>query len=88
MALTQTKLAEQCQRIQVELEPDTSEKRVKIRLEKYDESLGWYTAGSLAIPLHQLPLLEQAVQEMRTYESSEEAGKIIPFPRLNSEFAG
>lgn len=88
MALTQTKLAAQCERIQVEMEPDGLEKRVKIRLEKFDESLGWYPAGSLVIPLHQLPLLEQAVAAMRAFEASNEAGKIIPFPSERTEAIG
>ena len=82
MALQQSQPLEQSQRIQVEMERHRQGKLVKIRVEHYDERLGWYTSGSLSLPLHQLPLLEQAVEEMRTYESSEEtlSEKIILFP--------
>jgi len=57
---------------------------VKIRVEHYDEHLGWYTSGSLSLPLHQLPVLEQAVEQLRKGASSGETGseKIIPFPGL------
>ena len=68
------------QRIQVVLEPS---ERAKICLESYDDSLGWYTAASLSIPLHQLPLLEQAIDHMRALSpapANGAAGKIIPFP--------
>lgn len=64
------------------MERHSQGKRVKIRVENYDRGLGWYTSGSLTVPLNQLPLLEQAVQQMRTTERAdqEEYGKIIPFP--------
>jgi hypothetical protein len=67
------------QRIQVVLEPA---ERAKICLESYDDNLGWYTAASLSIPLHQLPLLEQAIERMRAHEVPQQrtTGKIIPFP--------
>jgi hypothetical protein len=73
---------DQVQRIQVELERCAQGKLVKIRLERYDECLGWYTSASLSLPLHQLALLEQAVHEMRACESSSEpiSEKIIAFP--------
>ena len=73
---------EQSQRVRVEMESHRTGRRVKIRLENYEERLGWYTAGSLSLPLHQLPLLEQAVEEMRVADLSEEplSDKIIPFP--------
>jgi hypothetical protein len=73
---------EQSQRIQVEMEPHGRAKLVKIRVEHYDPRLGWYTSGSLALPVHQLPLLEQAVAEMRACASSEAppADNVIPFP--------
>jgi hypothetical protein len=82
MALTQTQLAEQLQRVRVDMERTDSEKRVKIRIENYDQQLGWYTAGSVSLPLHQLPLLEQAVEEMRRSGQSDESAQIIPFPRF------
>lgn len=74
---------QQSQRVQVELQPDHDEKRVKIRIESFDEHLGWYTAGSLQLALCQLPLLEQAVVEMRKLQPEHQdpvEEKIIPFP--------
>jgi hypothetical protein len=66
---------------QMELMPDGS-RRVKIRVEGYDEKLGWYSSGSVAIALEQLPLLEQALAEMRAAERNREPHvcEIIPFP--------
>jgi hypothetical protein len=84
MALQQSQPLEQSQRIQIEMERHQHGKLVKIRVEHHDERLGWYTSGSLSLPLHQLPLLEQAVADMRAYEHSEKAlsDKIIQFPGL------
>ena len=82
MALTQTKIVEQSQRIDVQLEAGL-EQRVKIRVESHDERLGWYTAGSLSLPLHQLPLLEQAIEQMRRLQNAPDDDKIIPFPAPN-----
>jgi len=68
------------QRIQVFLEPECA----KICLESYDDTLGWYTAGSLSIPLHQLPLLEQAIERMRVHAAAQPpraTGNIIPLPK-------
>ena len=76
----EAKVCENAQRVQVELERHVYGKRVKIRLENYDSGLGWYTSGSLAVPLHQLPLLEQAIEDMRTVDRAEEFAQIIPFP--------
>lgn len=74
------------QRVNVEMECTPHGRRVKIRTENHDEGLGWYTSGSLTLPLHQLPLLEQAVAEMRRQAREEqEFAKIIPFPGLSSE---
>jgi hypothetical protein len=70
------------------MERHPSGKQVKIRLERHDERLGWYTSGAMTIPLHQLPLLEQAIAEMRNCERSEEPCTIIPFPGLDSSSAG
>jgi hypothetical protein len=69
---------EPSRRIQVELEAPGGEQHAKIRVESYDPVLGWYTSGSLAVPLAQLPLLEQALSEMRALEA--EPCRIIPFP--------
>ena len=75
------------QRIQVELKPRPEGKEVRIRLESFDNGLGWYSSGSLTLPLHQLPLLEQAIAEMRN-EPLVETAEIIPFPGLNDSLAG
>jgi hypothetical protein len=85
MSSQQLELAEQSQRLRVEMETLLSGRRVKIRLEQHEERLGWYTAGSLTLPLHQLPLLEQALEEMRGGAASLAnalGGQIIPFPGL------
>jgi hypothetical protein len=76
----EAKLCENAQRVQVELERHVHGKRVKIRVENYDSVLGWYSSGSLAVPLHQLPLLEQAIGDMRTVDREDDFAQIIPFP--------
>jgi hypothetical protein len=70
---------ENAQRVQVELQRHADGKEVRIRLESYDQGLGWYSSGSLSLPLHQLPLLEQAIADMRN-EPIVETADIIPFP--------
>ncbi len=72
----------QCQRVQAELETTRNGKRVRIRVENFDEKLGWYTSAALSLPLHQLPLLEQALVQMRAGAAAAESssGQIIPFP--------
>jgi len=79
--------SEDGQRIQVELQTRANGKEVRIRLESYDEGLGWYSSGSLNVPLHQLPLLEQAIADMRN-EPLVETAEIIPFPGLSEQAAG
>ena len=74
------------QRIQVELQARPEGKEVRIRLESFDNGLGWYSSGSLTLPLHQLPLLEQAIAEMRN-EPIVETADIIPFPGLTKPLA-
>ncbi len=59
-------------------------RRVKIEVENHDPVLGWYTSGALALPLEQLPILEQAVDEIRRCPDTEQYGKIIPFPGIQS----
>ena len=81
----EAKIAVDSQRVQVQMERHPQGKRVKIRVESYDAGLGWYTAGALTVPLHQLPLLEQAVEEMRRVEIADEFADIIPFPGMISE---
>jgi hypothetical protein len=81
MALSHSEEGEQTQRVQVELELHRTGRQVKIRVESHDEHLGWYSSGSLKLPFHQLPLLEQALAEMRRCERPEEpVADIIPFP--------
>jgi hypothetical protein len=72
--------AEQSQRIRVHMETHPEGKRIKIRVEHHEERLGWYTAGALSLPIHQLPLLEQALVEMRSSESCESDEKIVCVP--------
>ena len=79
------KVCESAQRVQVELDRHVYGKRVKIRLENYDSGLGWYTSGSLTVPLNQLPLLEQALDDMRTINRQDEFAQIIPFPGSTTE---
>ena len=76
------KAVESSQRVQVQLERHTMGKRVRIRVESYDDKLGWYTSGSVMLPLHQLPLLEQAVDDMRSESAENEFAEIIPFPGM------
>ena len=75
------------QRLTVDMETHESGNRVKIRVESYDEFLGWYTSGSLELSLHQLPLLEQAMAEMRASRLCGEtlAEKIIALPGLTRQ---
>jgi hypothetical protein len=73
------------QRVEAQIESDESGQRVRIRVENYDEGLGWYPAASILLPLNQLPVLEQAVEDMRRschcFKESE-ASNIISFPGL------
>jgi len=72
--------SESSQRVQVQMERHPLGKRVKIRVESYDAGLGWYTAGCVTVPLHQLPLVEQAIDDMRHISTEDEFADIIPFP--------
>ena len=76
----QANISESAQRVQEYLESYANGKRVKIRMENYDSGLGWYSSGSLTVPLHQLPLLEQGIDDMRTVSRTTEYAEIIPFP--------
>jgi hypothetical protein len=82
MQLPQTEIQERSQRVTAEMELHRSGKRVKIRVENHDAQLGWYVAGSISLPLQQLPLLEQALEAMRTGTLDEASpdNNIIPFP--------
>jgi hypothetical protein len=90
MVLQQLNAAEQVKRLRVEMEAQETGKQAKIRLESYDEHLGWYTAGSLSLPLHQLAMLEQAIADMRACESDRQFSgeKIIPFPGVMTNATG
>lgn len=85
MALHQSQLTPPIQRLQVGVESLQAGKQLKISVESYDAGLGWYAAGSLSIPLHQLPLLEQALEALRspaTHEPGTPDRTIVPFPGL------
>jgi hypothetical protein len=91
MIADQSDALQQTQRVQVEIETQGSGKCVKIRVESHDACLGWYTSASLGLPLHQLPLLEQAVCQLTRRQVPAEVPaweKIIPFPALRSTAAG
>ena len=69
------------QRIQV----FTEKAQVKICLERFDQQLGWYTAGSLVLPLSQAALLQQTLQNVGTDAASLQAANIISLtPYLNA----
>lgn len=86
MIASQSDPLEQTQRVQVEIETQSAGRCVKIRVESYDAHLGWYTSGSLGLLLHQLPLLEQAVQQLgcQTVSEGPRSDNIIRFPGLRS----
>lgn len=71
---------EHAERVQVEMQNTVSGRQVQILVERHDDGLGWYTSGSLILPLHQLPLLEQAMTAMRQVPVEPEFAEIIPFP--------
>lgn len=71
---------EHAERVQAEMLNTPSGRQVRIVLERHDDQLGWYTSGSLVLPMHELPLLEQAIEEMRRVPSEPEFADIIPFP--------
>lgn len=84
---------QECQRIDVVKLGQGADAQLKISIERFNECLGWYTAGALTIPNHQLPLLQQALEEIKTIDCAEcvekvsSANKIIPFPTMMAEFA-
>ena len=75
------------ERVCVETDETHGRRAVKIRVEGFDEQLGWYSSGSLTLGIEQLPLLEQAVAEMRQIERNrtEHVCEIIPFPILTEQ---
>jgi hypothetical protein len=86
MALQKSRQFEQVQRIQATVEGLPEAKCLKICVENYDQGLGWYSGGSLTIPLHQVPLLEQALQAARAEcpEAKDNSPTIVPFPGLRT----
>lgn len=74
---------DQSQRVLVELEDDSAARRVKISVESHDARLGWYTSSTLSVPLHQLPLLEQALRRLGGHVIPSDGSflaEVIPFP--------
>jgi hypothetical protein len=84
----QTSKIQPTERLQVELQSCPCGKRFNIRLEAYDAGLGWYTSGCMSLPLAQLPLLEQAIADMRNVQNlgSNQEAVIIPFPGCKNAF--
>jgi hypothetical protein len=84
----QPKTFQECQRIDVVKQGQGVDAQLKISIERFDECLGWYLAGGLTIPIHQVPLLQQALEEMKSAACAECVGsecpakKIIPFPMM------
>jgi hypothetical protein len=93
MISQEPKKFQQCQRIDVVKQGNGADAQLKISIERFDECLGWYMAGGLTIPIHQVPLLQQALEEMKSVACAEcvetvcPAKKIIPFPTMMPEFA-
>jgi hypothetical protein len=75
---------QQMQRVQINVEGAPDSKRLKISIENYDQGLGWYSAGALTVPIHQRPLIEQALEAWRDKSASDAAdgNTIVPFPGL------
>ena len=70
------------ERIRAEMESDPTGSRVRITAERLDELERWYLLGSVSFPLSQLPLLEQALAEMKAgcWPRPCLSDKIVPFP--------
>lgn len=84
---SEPKRFQECQRVQVTRDTQGAEEVVRISLERHDDALGWYTAGSMCIPLCQLPVLQQSLDEMSALQclkctEATCARKVIPFPLL------
>ncbi len=80
--LSESQIIAGSERVSAEIEHVETERRVKIRVESFDAQLGWYSSASLSLGLDQLPLLEQAIAEMRRCERHRATAgcSIIPFP--------
>lgn len=84
MTLPQLEQLQQLQRVHVDVEGNSQFKRIKISVENYDEGLGWYSAGSLSLPLHQLPLLEQELQALRHEPTAPSGSNVVLFPGMRT----
>lgn len=84
------KAAPPSERVQVDLEREFPEARVRLAVERYDDARGWCLVNSISLPLHQLPLLEQALEELRGGSHKKEAAdrKIIAFPGTHRSHGG
>lgn len=76
------------ERIQAELEQHPTGPQVRISAESYDETRGWCAIAQVCFPLSQLPILEQALEQMKRGRQDCPPGKIIPFPGLKREPGG
>ena len=47
--------------------------QVKICLERFDDHLGWYIAGSLVFPAEQVAVLQQALQRIGSSQTEGDA---------------
>ncbi|MFB6345396.1 MAG: hypothetical protein ABEK50_06450 [bacterium] len=81
MPLSEESQLEQKQRVDVTSTVGESDE-VKISVERFDENLGWYTAGSMRVPRHMLPMLEQALQQEHQSGETGENGTVLPFPTI------
>lgn len=89
----ESKQFQECQRVQVMRDTQGAEQVIRISLERHDETLGWYTAGSMCIPLCQLPVLQQALDELSASQcftclEGMCGRKIVPFPLLAQGSSG
>jgi hypothetical protein len=85
--VAESQIAPRSERVRVETESVGGSRRVKIRVEGFDEKLGWYSSGSITLAMDQLALVEQAIAEMRSIErarTQDHECEIIPFPREES----
>lgn len=85
--LPEPNISNRSQRVRADVVQSDGLRQVKIRLETFDDKLGWYSSGSVTLGMEQLPLLEQAIAEMRSFERNRTAHvcEIIPFPTLSEE---
>lgn len=75
------------ERVSAEVVDTNEARKIKLRVETYNDGLGWYSSGSLMLGIEQLPLLEQAISQMRQMERARENHScvILPFPGITEE---